>query len=350
MDRRLGHALALPLVALAWLPGGGCGGDLPIGSRVDKIRLLALRAEPPEIAPGATTLVSALVARPPAAQGAVSLLWLACKSSRTDGTAFGCLLAPGQRPEALPRCLDDPAAPLCHLGEALEVPYRAPAIDLGPSGVDERIVTLVAAEETAGGALACALGAAGNGGAPPDPDRCVIAFKRLTLSAAGRTPRPDCPGGVLNHNPLLDGVTLGGQPFPGPLAPRLLAPGAQRDQAALPLIATRADGADELRCCAATDSEAACPAKRHGRREVLLVSWFASAGSLKEANTSLQRADCDDPCQRQPLELTTATTWLPPTADEAAKQAPDRRIRIWAVVRDDRGGAAWLTADGTLTP
>ena len=42
----------------------GCGSDLPSASFIDKLRVLAVQAEPPEIAPGATTQLSALVLEP----------------------------------------------------------------------------------------------------------------------------------------------------------------------------------------------------------------------------------------------------------------------------------------------
>ena len=39
----------------------GCGPDLPQPSKVDSLRVIAMRAEPPEAAPGDTVVLDALV-------------------------------------------------------------------------------------------------------------------------------------------------------------------------------------------------------------------------------------------------------------------------------------------------
>ena len=55
----------LKIWLLASLALAGCSIDLPPASRIDKLRLLAVRAEPPEVSPGQTSTFDTLVAFPP---------------------------------------------------------------------------------------------------------------------------------------------------------------------------------------------------------------------------------------------------------------------------------------------
>jgi hypothetical protein len=60
------------------------------------------------------------------------------------------------------------------------------------------------------------------------------------------------------------------------------------------------------------------------RDETLVVSWFSSAGALGE-----ERSDRDP---SQPVDSATNRYVAPPEPGE---------VRLWAVVRDDRGGVSW---------
>jgi hypothetical protein len=60
------------------------------------------------------------------------------------------------------------------------------------------------------------------------------------------------------------------------------------------------------------------------RRETLVVSWFSSSGELDE-----ERSD-GDPAEELPAATNTFT----------APSEPGE-LRLWAVVRDDRGGVSW---------
>ena len=78
--RMKGFGLAALIVVAA-----GCSNDLPTASHIDKLRVLAVKAEPPEVVPGAPSSLSALVVEPllpqldaSVANPTVSYLWLAC--------------------------------------------------------------------------------------------------------------------------------------------------------------------------------------------------------------------------------------------------------------------------------
>lgn len=320
-------------IALLLLAGAGCAGDLPPAFRVDKLRVLAVRAEPPEVAPGEAVAVDALVALPPPRGGdpapAISRLWLACRQLPSASPPVACgvggaggllpddLAADGAAPDLL-HCSKDPEARLCGLGTGEAARYAPPASALGDGDRGEVILTLVAADAHAGGAIGCALAARGNGGAPVDPDHCVIALKRLVVSRAARP----------NRNPTLTALDLDGRSLLDGSATFALAPAKPTEADAHPLRVTRAPGSAEP--------------LDDGRYEVLLAQWFATAGTIKNLRTSFQRADCDDACQKTDLDATTATPFTAPTPDGAAAFAPDGQVLVWVVVRDDRGGVAWL--------
>ncbi len=81
------HAIGCVLGTLAPLTLGACLGDLPSPSRVDDLRILAVRAEPPEAPPGAAVALDALVVDP---QGRlITYHWYACVLPESGQGFFG---------------------------------------------------------------------------------------------------------------------------------------------------------------------------------------------------------------------------------------------------------------------
>jgi hypothetical protein len=311
------RALALTLVA------AGCSADLPPSDRVDKLRLLAVRAEPPEVQPGQASALDTLTVYPGGFDGGgpqVSFLWLACLeavgaqaptacgvSAQGNGGA-GTFDADGGAP---PDCAAQPDAALCLIGAGETARYTPTAAALGGGAVGEVILTVIAADEQAGGAAGCAITASQNGGAPADPDHCVIALKRLTVSTSA-TP---------NGNPTLPLLALGGLSLADGSA-HWSAGGAAQD-----VTAVRGPGSDER--------------KGDGTFETLTLAWFATAGSFDTSRSGFQPADCDPACMMTEPPVTVDAHWTPPNSDDAARYAPTGTVQFWAVLRDDRGGVAW---------
>jgi hypothetical protein len=325
----------------------GCSGDLPKSDVVDKLRVLAVRASPPEIAPGQTSVLDALVVGPPLAADAavprLSYLWLAC--TETAGLALpgacgvtvdgnggpGTFAAPdGGVPAAIPSCQAQPNAPLCLLGQTSTVSL-SPSPPLSGSQVTQVIITLIVSDQDA---LACAAFAAEGTGAPPDPDHCVIAIKRLTVSNSASP----------NHNPELAKLSLNVDFMMGTAQLPALAGGE-----ALPLDAKRCTPAlcaEAVAACCLPGSGAEIKADAQGAVEPLAVAWFTTAGSLADARSSFQPSDCDSACQKDPARLAAdvSTIW---TAPDPSAYAASNEIDFWAVVRDGREGVGWLK--GSLT-
>lgn len=353
MGRRRPSLLLLVPAASSLLvaAGPGCSDQLPPASRVDKMRVLAVRADPPEVGAGDHTTLDALVAQPltPAPAPALSYLWMACREAVSAQLPAPCGItalgnggpdafgdpAPGsETPSGMATCTDAPGAPLCLLGTTPSVKY-APALD-GDQAVTQLLVTLVVADQGAGSALSCARAAASSGtGAPPDVDHCTIALKRVYVRAAGAT-------AARNENPRLAAFTLDGTALAGGAAtfPRATAGQAP---AGAPLAVRR--------CLAANAGSDGCEAgsgaqqKDDGSWEVLFVSWFATAGSLDASRSSFGKPGCGE-CASDGGDRA-SVTFTAPDADELALRAPGGAVHYWAVIRDDRGGVGWLDGGAT---
>ena len=61
------------------------------------------------------------------------------------------------------------------------------------------------------------------------------------------------------------------------------------------------------------------------RREGIVVSWYASAGTFSERRTGVSEADPD--------QSQTETEWTLPD-----QPGP---VTLWSVIRDDRAGSSW---------
>jgi hypothetical protein len=343
---RTRRAAVLVLVAAI-----GCSGDLPPASRVDKLRVLAVRAEPPEVNPGQSSTLDALAVPPPftaedAGAAHLSYLWLACAEPPTAQLPTPCGVTAGGNggPDAFggggfsapPGCDAQPDAPFCLIGDTPVVSFAPPADALAGADVAQWIVTLVVADDTLGGATGCVLSAAQSGtGVPVNPagaasdydavDHCIIALKRLTVSRAAAP----------NHNPALRSFTLASASLPGGTATWPRSSGANQ-----PLAALRCTSSDAMSGRCPTGSFAEVEAD--GTVEPLYVSWFVTAGSISSSRSSFQAADCTGECLKMDVATMVATDWTPPDATEAAMRAPTGEVDFWAVVRDDRGGVGWL--------
>jgi hypothetical protein len=71
------------------------------------------------------------------------------------------------------------------------------------------------------------------------------------------------------------------------------------------------------------------------RTESLVVSWYATNGDFSEPRTEVESAGDDG-------SPTASNTWTLPTQSGAAS--------LWAVARDDRGGAGWLSGTVNISP
>ncbi len=317
-------ALLLALLSLI-----ACDDNLPVASFIDKIRVLAVQAEPAEVTPGNATTLSALVVepdRPQIATSPVSYLWLACAEQPGATFATPCGLLDGKvlgdhdgsAPAACGATID---GTLCTLGKSTTTTL-APAASLVAIGAV--LVTLVVADAD-DGAEGCLLATARNKGLPTEPDRCVFAVKRVTVGGGTQPP---------NHNPAIDRLDL-----------------VDRDGAVRSLLENGVNVSPSLdannldvRDLRVQRSEASAEQHTDGTYEALSLSWFTTGGRFQGARSTFDPPGCDSQaaCASSPPITTAVTQWQAPDATKAALQtAPDGLMHLWVVLRDDRGGVGW---------
>lgn len=353
-------ALAAAALALA----AACTPEFDPASQVDGLRVLALRAEPPEIAPAPApgdgpaaapdrAALSALVlrgdaAREPARKTAV--VYLACLPAPGDPTPTPCVaLAALRDPTAV---LAEAARAACGAGgeaepsiafagaevcdaascgpvRAGEVTLPSPelsvpagyAFDALPPGAPARILGVQAvvlafaidatAEELAAGAGgACPLGAVASRLSELWAAReHVLATKRVLVRGPEATDPP-------NRNPAIEGIAADGAALAGGTA-TALAPGRIGLAPVLP------EGVEALHEDYTKLDAAGAPIER--AREEWVYSWFGTAGELEEVHTRGAEAQA----------------WTVGAAGPAA---------VAVVARDLRGGVAWAVREVALGP
>jgi hypothetical protein len=314
------RVLALP-IALALVTGcTPAFDDRP--SRVDGPRVLAIASVPAEGAPGDEVDLRALYVDEGGDRGGGELGWAFCVERKPltelGPVSTGCLRASA------------PATTLVPLGDGLEVSGALPAdgcrqfgpdrpepvagepvgrpVDPDPSGGYYQPVRVrVAADGTEGYATGATRIACGLGGATPE---VAADFTRRYRA---------------NANPAIDALALDGAPLTAdddgqPAA--TVAPGAE-----VTLEARWAACPEALVECAGAEQYLYFDPATRGlavRREAIRVSWFATGGAF-DADRTGRSGD-----ERE-------------TASENRWRAPEEpgTVLIWAVIRDDRGGAGW---------
>ena len=174
-----------------------CTGDLPKPELIADLRILAVRAEPPEGTVGATVGLDALVVTPdPAAS--VARTWWACVAA--GGSQVGpeaCALA---APPTV-TCSDAPEASACLLGSDAAASYRLPAqalVGRAPGEDGQVFIILLAADAATTRVADCSGALVG----ATVPEGCRVAAKRVVVTAA--------EAAAPNTNPTVSGLTIAG--------------------------------------------------------------------------------------------------------------------------------------------
>lgn len=288
--RSIATVIALVLVFAA------CQESMPESSLVEKLRVLAIRAEDPEMTVtlrgGAQTIpvfdppvtsLTALVADPKGGGRPVTLSWLVCtlQGIGEDAADFNC-----DGDNGLPLA-NGSFAPALLAGALMQ---KGITFDLAPSS---------------------GYGASLQGGVPVylwlrayAGQQTTAALKRIVLSS--RSPR--------NRNPVLTGVDVDGVDITkaGEVSFK-----AARDYKVTPVwdAASLDVYLDELNGVET--------------KEVPFFSWFATEGDWKDVYT-----DPSSPSNR----------WRTP----AVKDGQPKRVDMWFVMHDKRGGSHWYTLNGAM--
>jgi hypothetical protein len=281
---RTHRALATALVtALSLAAAISCGGDFEPGSRVTKLRVLAVRADPPFARPGEEVRLEALVFDP--AGRTLSWGWSSCFEPDAPG--------------ALP-CFN--AAPPPAAGEAGAFTLRVPDDALAPPEASPRLGA------TLGVNLVVCPGTITEGPTQGLRAGCVdeAGTKHVTVRANDR-----------NENPRLEGLSWDDADWPEGLVPEVDAcdtDGNDFDKCdrslahrIAPSLGPPEQGVDELGVAFDEDQ---------------IVQFYATEGVF------------EDEVRAAP---STSTRWV------ARRLASGRTVTFWVVARDDRGGVSWVT-------
>jgi hypothetical protein len=337
------------IAALFALAGAGCRPAFSeLSSNVASMRVLAVRSEPAQAAPGDSVKYSALVVDPSGTLSDARIDWAYCTASKP--------IAEGN--DVSSACLAARGAQLVELGVGASASGRVPQDGCQQFGPD--------VPESQPGQPA---------GRPADPDptggyyqplRLLLDAQGTTFTAIGDT-RLTCglPGAIgnavtsfqklsrPNENPTLASVDVVGPPLESLTPEDAATPLAVSPRQALHLRASWpgcpakpscgdgicSPGEDATSCAA--DCDVASPRGCGGpepyayydpesesvslRRESMRVSWYATAGSFASDRTGQSGADHET--------LYTDNTWTAPSAAGS--------VHLWVVLRDDRGGVTW---------
>lgn len=257
-------------------------------SFVDKLRLVAVVADPPDVAPGQSSTLTATAANPGGALPTIT--WDACLLAPPPASGQSV----NQDCVTLPE--GDPA--LVHFGQGLSATATMPMLSPSMLGLPDQtngFYLPVRARLDAGGSS-------------------LVAFYSLRIFLGSLTPNTP------NRNPSLTGI------FTVPSADAGAAADTPLDEANPPVVH---DGdALALRALLTPDSQESYvvfdgdPATTPPRMvtETVRISWFATAGEFSNDTTGVDKPDT----------TLTLDKHQPPSGTT---------IDLWAVARDERGGS-----------
>jgi hypothetical protein len=308
----------------SWLMGAAllvasCGASDAPYNRLDKLRVLAVRAERPSLRPGEATLLEALVYTPDDAP--VDYHWSYCPVRGGAGDGYRCLVTPTQLEASLLSAGIEGVSVDFGLGEApsAQFSYQLPA-DFLRSLCQASAAAVTSS--SGGAAPACASLTVSvdlvvrSGGAE------VHAIKDLELLLDAE--------GEVNANPSVTGVRFGRRPTAAKDA-ALIATGeplsALKRGENYDLYAEIPESAAETYAHTPTAARPETEA-----RERLTLTWFVEVGDTRSMRTSFLDG-------QNAFANLLANTWQPPFGDEFT--GPGSRLIL--VIRDERGGVSWLT-------
>ena len=303
---RPNHCILGVLLALS-----GCSDDFAPYSYLDRLRILAIQAEPATPLPGQATTLSALTFAP--AGEVPALRWAWCPVAAKAGDAYGCPLDQASAAQLFAAALDPSAS------------AGLPSFDLGGGAT----ATFTNPFSTAALAGLCAAGLQSPLFAREfdcdDGYPVTVVLDAGTASAslrAGfvlRLPTGDAPS--LNRNPYPIGLQLAGVPLTDALTRVQVSAGSTID--------LRVDVPPDAAEPRAIPPSEGPPGQRLER---LTTSWFAGSGEIDKARTVF----IDGVASL--AEMSSNRYTVPEVEDWPAGGL----VEFAAVLRDDRGGEGWL--------
>lgn len=355
----------LSSVLIAGLFAGCAGEMLEPSETVSKLRILAVRAEPPDLAPGETVRLDALIVDPrhdrclepvgagsgavadcavPAVVGPPTLYWELCLFDEGANNLYRCGTIPDLPPEVSRRDLGGRATASIAYNAIVPAPAfieqacsQLASADLPdfvelPSCRRGLPVTIRLTAIAAGADLA---GRTTDQFCLDEPADCEIAKKSLTLllpdKVAERNSNPRIEAFFNGDTELASGVAI------VPVCGDDSVPGEEdfdhHDPRVVPLVAAVTVGEGS-----GSSSELFVPepsqvdAAPQPKREALEISWYTTFGGLRGQTFWGDGVTTDDEITLNQIEFKQHMK------DFALTELPAGPVRIFAVIRDGRGG------------
>lgn len=303
---------ARALAASLLLLGAACDQPWKPVHVIDSLRVIGVRAEPPEVRPGQTASLEALVLDPTRPGERTTMLWLGCEPDPYAQNRGAC--------SDLTQVGDTQS-----IANAMQLPPGVKILGIGPRAAYSTQSTLfdvldaghpVRTKGTVGTILNIAVGADVPITASMEELRAVldkVATKEIasqvTLFRVRVSEHPSP-----NVNPVIDDVFVEGEKLPKGGTLRFL-----------PTLESELD----LTAHDFQDFEDLSPTgEPQMKTESIIVAWYTTAGRFDYDRTSL----------KSDVKSSMAAPGDPTTNDPLPD---DRRGRLWAVIRDTRGGQAW---------
>lgn len=315
MEWRRTHGLVFLTLSLG--ATSACEREFVPETVVDKLRILGVRAAPPDLAPGETAILSALVVDPSRAGERSTVLWLGCDPDPLGLGRSACSdVDQLQRTSDFAKSSDESASlppGMRVIGLNQQAAFRStPDLfrELSPedsrrrTGTVAQVLMVAIPEEVPLTATREELEALFDR-VQNHEIRSLLALTRIRVS--------EDP--ARNQNPVLGPLTVDGRPYPrgGAL---LLSPGTS--------VTVELDAPDE----SFETYEQPTPDGETHKEEKLIAAFYSTSGRFKEPRLALRSG--------------TEERFEVPGEDQKNPLSADRRGTLWVVVRDTRGGQEWL--------
>jgi len=300
-----------PLWALSIVLGSAaCAPEFDPYNELGELRVLAVRAEPPELRAGETTTLDALIHD--ASKAGVTRAWSVCPWTSDPSAGYACPVDQPSFDRAFRNAQLEGDAPSLQLGSADTATLPFPGDADGARGLCRQLALLVSSSATA--APDCAtrwewtvrLVTTGDG-------KTIETVKAVTLWLT--------EDAVPNRNPILTGLQA--QTGEGSLI--------ELDGKVRPELRVNRDHTLRIaldHSSIETFRPSAVPGQRlpSATREALTFTWFVDAGSTERIRSTYKEGV-------ESLAEATENAW------HAPRKADD--VRLYVVVRDHRGGIGW---------
>jgi hypothetical protein len=294
--------------------GAGCADEFEPYDVVAGHRLLGVRATPPEIRPGDTAVIDALVTSESA-----SYAWSWCPLPFADPLEGACALSEEELRALLQAAGEDSPPPPYDLGSEAEASFEhtfSPELLEGLcEALRDQPLPPGVSRPRCRGRFSIAL-------------RLVVASDDEEIAAVRELGLVYADDYEPNTNPRIESARIGVPYFELGGDEAVLVGRGFRYLLELDVSDSAAEVYETLE-----DGEIV------ERRESLVVSWFREGGEMEKVRSSFLEGTTD-------FDNLTTNHWIAPSDAELERD----QLRLYFVLRDNRGGIDWLAADMELLP